>query len=63
MVTTTDFIGLSKKAAQNLSEKSNLIFRLIKVDGEDFFSEPTDKVNDRICIWIDNGKVTKAVFT
>lgn len=58
----SEFMGLSKKAAQNLAEKKNLIFRLIQVDGEEFFSEPTEMVKDRVCIWIDKGKVSKVKF-
>jgi len=54
-----DFIGLSKKGAQDRAEGKNLIFRLIRVDGENFFSYPEDKREDRICVEIDKGKVTK----
>ena len=28
------FVGMSKKEAQDLAEKSNMIFRLVSVDGE-----------------------------
>ncbi len=56
-----DFIGLSKKSAQNLAERRNLIFRLIRVDSDIFFQYPEDNREDRICVEIDNGKVSKAV--
>lgn len=60
-MSTNDFIGLSKRAAQNLAEKRNLIFRLCRVDGEKMLSHPTDYMKDRVSIEIDGGKVTKAV--
>ena len=57
-----EFIGLSKKRAQNVAEERNLIFRLIRNDTEQFFAYPDDKRTDRVCVEIDNGKVSKAVF-
>ncbi len=57
-----DYIGLHKKAAQNLSERHNMIFRLISIDGEPFFEHPEDKRDDRVCVEIENGKVVKASF-
>ncbi len=63
MTKEEEFLGLTKKGAQNLAEKKNLIFRLIEVNGESFFAEPTDKVTDRICVWITNSVVSKVVFT
>lgn len=57
-----DFIGHTKKSAQNLAESENLIFRLIKVDEQDFLSYPEDRRDDRICIEIVNGKVAKATI-
>jgi len=57
-----DFLGLSKKSAQDRAENMNLIFRLIKVDGEDFFAYPEDIRHDRLCVEIENGKVVKASF-
>jgi len=54
------FIGLSKKRAQDVAEAKNMIFRLIKSDGEDFLSYPEDVRNDRICIELEGGKVVKA---
>jgi hypothetical protein len=57
-----DFLGLSKKGAQDKAESRNLIFRLIRVDGDNFFSYPEDKREDRICVEIDKGKVSKVTF-
>lgn len=56
------FVGLTKKGAQNLAEASNLIFRLIKVDGADYLTYPEDTREDRVCVEIENGKVTKATI-
>lgn len=61
-MSTSDFIGLSKRSAQNLAERRSLIFRLIRVDGEKMFDLPTDYMKDRISIEIDAGKVTRAVM-
>ena len=59
-----DFLGLTKKAAQDKAEAKNLIFRLIRIDADPFFAYPdeTDVCTTRICVEIDNGKVSKAVF-
>lgn len=54
------FIGLSKKEAQNLAEKCNLIFRLIRVDDKQMFSFPEKFQKDRICVEIENNKIVKA---
>lgn len=56
------YLDLTKRSAQNLSEQENLIFRLIRIDQESFLDYPEDVRSDRICIEIDNGKVTKAVL-
>lgn len=58
-----DFLGLSKKGAQDLADNKNLIFRLIRVDDKNMFSYPADKRDDRVCIEIDKGKVSKVTFT
>lgn len=55
-----DFIGLSKKAAQDRAEQKNLIFRLIRINEKNFLSYPTDTRTDRICIEIDGQTVSKA---
>jgi hypothetical protein len=60
MAGSSDFIGQTKKGAQNLAEARTMIFRLIRVDGEHFFAYPDDTRNDRVCVEVDNGKVTKA---
>ncbi len=57
-----DFIGLDKKSAQNLAERKNLIFRLLSVDSEPYFSMPEDKRDDRVCVEIEKNKVTKVYF-
>lgn len=56
------YLGLTKKSAQNLAEAQNVIFRLISIDGEDYFGYPEDSRDDRICVEINEGKVTKAVL-
>lgn len=57
-----DFMGLTKKGAQNLAEARNLIFRLIKIDGENFLPYPEDTRADRVCVEIENGKVAEVTF-
>jgi hypothetical protein len=58
-----DFIGVSKRAAQDKSESLNLIFRLVSVDGVIFLGYPTDEPRtDRICVEIENGVVVKATI-
>jgi hypothetical protein len=55
-----EFLGLSKKTGQDKAEKLNMIFRLIRIDGEMFMDYPEDVRQDRVCIEIENGKVVKA---
>ena len=56
------FKGLSKKQAQQLAEVKNLIFRLIRIGEEQYYSYPEDQRDDRVCVEIDdNGQVVKAV--
>lgn len=62
MVKSADFVGLSKKKAQDLAEKKNVIFRLIRIDSEDFLAYPDDNRTDRVCVEIDNTVVTKAIM-
>jgi hypothetical protein len=62
MANDNGFLGLTKKQAQNKAEARNFIFRLIRVDTENFFDYPTDERADRVCIEIDKGVVTKATF-
>lgn len=57
-----DFIGLTKKRAQDTAEAKNMIFRLIAIDGETFLSYPEDVRNDRVCVEINNGRVSKAII-
>ena len=60
MMDASVFLGLSKKRAQDVAEGKNMIFRLIRIDGESFYGYPEDKREDRVCIEIDKGAVTKA---
>lgn len=57
-----DFLGLTKKRAQDLAEKQGMIFRLIRIDQNAFFDYPEELIEDRICVEIDSGQVTKAVI-
>ena len=59
---SSEYIGMGKRQAQNRAELDNFIFRLIRVDGESFLPYPDDTRNDRLCVEIDGGKVTKAVI-
>lgn len=56
------YLGLTKTSAQNKAEYDNIIFRLIRVDSQDFLSYPEDSRQDRVCVEIDDGKVTKVIF-
>lgn len=59
---TNKFLGLTKKSAQNLAENMNLIFRLIKINGKDYFPYPEDQRDDRLCVEIENDVVIKAIL-
>jgi len=60
MATSQEYVGLTKKSAQDRAERLNMVFRLIRIDGENFFPYPDDRMTDRVCVEIDAGKVTKA---
>jgi len=64
MITADNFMGLTKKRAQDLAEAKSMIFRLISIDGDSFlpYPEMTDKREDRICVEIENSKVIKAII-
>lgn len=62
MVKPEDFIGMSKLSAQGKAEYASLIFRLIRIDDKSYFDYPEDVRNDRICVEIDKGIITKATF-
>ena len=62
MATANDFLGKTKKDAQNIAESKNLIFRLIRIDEEPYLAYPEDTRDDRICVEIDAGKVTSAAI-
>lgn len=57
-----DFVGLSKKGAQNKAEALNMIFRLVKLDGEVYLGYPEDVRDDRICVEIEDEKVVVATI-
>lgn len=59
------FLGLSKKRAQDVAEGKNMIFRLISIDGEQFFHYPgpDDIRTDRVCVEIENGKIVRATIS
>jgi hypothetical protein len=56
------FIGLPKKDAQNLAERFNFIFRLIRIDDKNMFSYPEDSRDDRVCVEIEKGVVVHAAI-
>ncbi len=59
---STEFVGLTKRTAQDKAEAKNVIFRLIRIDDRAFFDYPPDDDvrTDRICVEIENGTVVKA---
>jgi len=59
-----EYIGLGKKSAQNLAERDNYIFHLIRIDDKNFFEYPSEDESrgDKICIEIDKGKVVSALL-
>lgn len=61
MASGNDFLGMTKKAAQNAAEAKNMIFRLVSVDGEKYLGYPDDRRSDRVCVEVTDGKVTSAV--
>lgn len=56
------FVGLTKKSAQDLADRNNLIFRLISIDNEPYMGYPEDERTDRVCVEIVKGVITKAVL-
>lgn len=62
MANADTFVGLTKKGAQNKAEAENLLFRLVRIDGADFLGYPEDTRDDRVCVEIDNGNVSKATI-
>jgi hypothetical protein len=61
-MTAADFLGLSKRSAQDKAEQLNLIFRLVSIDGVDYLGLPTDVRTDRICAILFGGVVTQATI-
>jgi hypothetical protein len=64
MATASEFLGLSKKRAQDVAEFKSLVFRLVSVDGERFLGYPPEDEtrNDRICVEVEKGAVVKATI-
>lgn len=60
MTNTEQFKGMGKRAAQNLAEAKNLIFRLVSANGEVILGKPEDARVDRVCVVIENDKVAEA---
>jgi hypothetical protein len=63
VVSSDIFLGLTKQSAQSLSEAKNMIFQLVSIDGEQFFSYPNAEEpirTDRVYVEIIKGKVVKA---
>jgi len=55
------FLGLSKKRGQDLAESLNVVFQLIRIDQEEYFSYPSEQErSDRVFIEIEQGKIVKA---
>ena len=62
MANANDFLGLTKKRAQDKAEALSLVFRLMRIDEEQFLPYPEDNFPDRICVEIDKSVVTKATL-
>jgi hypothetical protein len=60
----SEWIGLSKHKGQDLCEARNMIFRLLSVDGEAYFSMPdeSEKRTDRVCVDIVDTRIVKAII-
>lgn len=58
-----DLLGMTKKRAQDEAEIRNYIFRIIRIDTTDFQAYPEDVRTDRVCVEIDNGRVSKVTLT
>jgi hypothetical protein len=58
----TCVVGMSKKEAQNFAEMNNLIFRLMTIDNEKYLESPVDQRDDRLCVDIEKGRVTRALI-
>jgi hypothetical protein len=62
MISAENFINLSKRQAQNLAEANYMIFRLISDNGENILGYPEDTRNDRVCVKVENERVTEAII-
>ena len=62
-MTANEFVGMEKRAAQNLAERKNMIFRLVSADGETMLGWPPegeDKRDDRVCCIVQDSCVVQA---
>lgn len=58
---TSIFLNLSKKRGQDLAESLNVVFQLIRIDQEEYFSYPSEQErSDRVFVEIEQGKIVKA---
>jgi hypothetical protein len=62
MPSAQEYLGLTKKMGQDKAEGKNMIFRLIRIDGESYFPYVDEIRADRVCVEIDNGKITVATI-
>jgi hypothetical protein len=63
-VKASDFVGLTKKAAQDKAEARNMVFRHRTANGEKYLGDPSDPGrDDRVCVDTVDGKVTAAEIT
>lgn len=62
MASADEYLGLTKKMAQDKAEGKNMIFRLIRIDSEPYFPYTDEMRTDRVCVEIDNGKITIATI-
>ncbi len=60
MIDVSQFKGMGKRAAQNLAEAKNLIFRMVSVDGVDVLGKPSETMTDRVCVVMAKDKVEDA---
>lgn len=60
MIKAEKFLKMSKHKAQDTAELNNMLFHLIRIDDRVIQTYPKDVRDDRICVEIDNGQITKA---
>jgi len=63
-VKASDFVGLTKKRAQDKAEANNMIFRHRTADGATYLGDPSDPGRtDRVCVDTVGVKVVSAEIT